>query len=175
MFVKSNARRFPMRCLQPLFPYAAPYLKPDSYEIIHHAPPIIPAITPVVKNPAPTLSPVVMTVVSSVGLVALPLPALGFPLLVPPVVFVSGAWTCWIRFDWITSRADISWPIPLVPSHVALLVHFRPHVLPLAPPEHCRAAAVAEVLSLSMIVLYVHGAIFVVAAIHRDRYALKDN
>lgn len=145
--------------------------------LIHHVEPRRPPSTSAVRIPAPALSAMVTCLVSTASnstVRAGPVPALGFPLLVPPLSAVTGAATFEIRFDWITLSADICSPIPIRPSHVAVF-HVLPHVVPpLGAPEHCFAAPCADALSLGMMVFAVKGAICVVAAIQRERNALKD-
>ena len=143
---------------------------------IHAMPPTNATITTTVKIPAPARSPVVTgSSVSPEVVSTLPAPAFGFPTLVPPVVFVNGTCVLAICVEMITSSADICWPTPVVPSHTAPSVHFKPHNRPLAPPEHCRAAAVAEVTNAVWTWSVMKGATLAAAAIQRERKALKDN
>lgn len=119
--------------------------------------------------PAPTLSAVVIVFVTISGrLSPLRVPALGSPLLVPPVEFDRGGGTLRIKFDWITSSAAICCPRP-VPSSNFPVVHFREHWCPSGPPVQAFAAPRAEACSLGNIWGAVKGATWVVAAIQRDK------
>jgi len=106
------------------------------------------AATKAVKIPAPARSAVVMGLTEP-GVVESPTPAVGSPLLVPPVFDVKGALACWIRLLWMTSIAAICCPTPDVPSHVAPCAQLSPHILPFGwsagDPLHWSAAALAEV------------------------------
>ena len=151
-----------------------PLMPHTSYKIIHQAPPSTLTSINSVRKPAPTRSPVVTgpNTKEVTGLSPLD-PAEGSPLLVPPSLAVTGGGAVAIRDDWMTSSALICSPTPVLPSHVGPRFHLIPQVLPGAP-THCPAAACAEALSFGKIFSVVNGAIFVVAAIHRARYALKD-
>lgn len=133
--------------------------------------------TSAVKMPAPALSPVVIFMLALGSSTKIGLspdePADGFPLLVPPVLAVNGGGTLVIKLAWITLNADICSPTPCFPSQVDEY-HVRPQVIPLEPPEHCAAAPLAQVCNLGTMKLDVKGAICVVAAIQRERYALKE-
>ena len=110
---------------------------------------------------------------AGIGLVS-PVPASGFDLLVPPLAIVTGGATFEIRFAWMMLNADICSPGPSLPSQVAVF-QVLPHVVPpLGAPEHCLAAPWAEARNLGIIKFVVKGAICVVAAIQRERYALND-
>jgi hypothetical protein len=124
----------------------------------------------VVRIPAPTLSPCVAGLMAS-GFATLAEPALGFPRLVPPVKFVKGGpiSASGKRFVKITDMAAICCPTPCVPSQTVPFDQLSPHVRPLAPPEHCCAAAMAEARSLGITSARVHGARKVVCAIQRVR------
>jgi hypothetical protein len=78
-----------------------------------------------------------------------------------------------IKSAWVTSRADICWPTPEVPSQPPVY-HFEPHVVPSAPPEQDFAAPTAEALRYDVMVSLVNGARRAVFAMKRARYALKD-
>jgi hypothetical protein len=85
---------------KPFFPHAKPTMNnrdtggADAYATIHHAPPITPIRTIVVRNPAPTLSPVVMSFgFKPTGLSSPPVPAEGSPALIPPLSAVTGPGT----------------------------------------------------------------------------------
>ena len=89
-----------------------------------------------VTSPAQARSAVVtgVSVRSSVLLLEEPVPAAEFPVLVPPVVFVTNSEASLISSDWMTDSADICCPTPYVPSHVDSLVQWKPHVTPSVPP-----------------------------------------
>ena len=128
--------------------------------------PVILTSTTVVRIPAPALSAVVAGAIS-VGFDTLWEPALGFPVLVPPDELVSGGAICCSvsncrRLVKITDIAAICWPTPCVPSQSVPFDQLRPQVRPLLPPEHCFAAAIADVLRAGRIVSLVKGAIWVV-------------
>ena len=113
----------------------------------------------VVRIPAPIRSPSVAGVMAA-GFATLADPAFGFPALVPPVAFVRGApiSASGSRFVKITDIAAICCPTPCVPSQTVPFDQLNPHVRPLAPPEHCCAAAMAEARSLGMMISRVQGA-----------------
>jgi hypothetical protein len=91
-------------------------------------------------------------------------------LLVPPEFAVTGALALGIKIDWITLRADICSPTPLLPSNAGgCWVHLRPHVTPSFPPLQEDAAAAAEARRRGMMIGKVQLAIWVVAAIQRER------
>ena len=137
-----------------------------------------PPKTATVKNPAATLSPVVTTLVASTSPAELGilLPAEGLPVLVPPVLFVTGMTACdvfslgiVIIADWIAPRALICCPTPVVPSYVAPAVHLKPHTEPEAPPSHCDAAATADFSSNGVMVPEVKGARTIVWASQAEK------
>jgi len=135
--------------------------------------PVAPTKTTVVINPAPTLSACVAGLIGS-KVVLLPLPAALFPILVPPVLFVTGPFTFATRLTKIADMAAICCPTPDVPSQDPL-DQLKPHVRPLEPPVHCAAAAMADALRRCMMAGLVYGAILVVPASHLVRKALKLN
>jgi hypothetical protein len=132
--------------------------------------PVAPTSISVVNIPAPTLSPSVAGVMAS-GLDTLAEPALGFPALVPPVRFVRGGLisASGRRFVKMTDMAAICCPTPWVPSQTVPFDQLSPHVRPLAPPEHCSAAATAEARSFGMTRARVQGARKVLWASQRVR------
>lgn len=150
-------------------------VKSHQFIINHAHPPSNATKISAVKIPAPALSAPVADLLFNPLVPKLPLPAFGSPLLVPPVELVTGGPTLPICVDMMTSRAAICCPTPLLPSQTAPLDHFSPQARPLSPPEHCNAAAVAEVSRAFIIWPVVKGATFVVCAIQRERYALKLN
>lgn len=115
---------------------------------IHQAPPMMIKQIKTVKIAAPALSAVVTgSACRSPGPMSLVVPALGLPLLVPPDPSVTGPSETVIRFDCMTSNADICSPTPVLPSNDPV-VHCRPHDVPLSPPVHDAAAACADVSSM---------------------------
>lgn len=126
-----------------------------------------------VKTPAPALSFRAGTCGQGPCLTparfTLELPASGLLSDVPPVFSVTGGGTSWMRLVCRTSKAAICCPIPSVPSHFSPSPHLIPHDLPVLPPEHCRIAPLALAANKGLMVGYVQGASFVVAASQRDK------
>ena len=154
---------------------------PEKYTaciyIIHINITIVPMSTSTVRMAAAALSPFVAPVVVVEGPFksVSPLPADGSLGLEPPRLAVTGTDMLEIRLAWKTDIALICSPTPDSPSYV-YCHHRRPHVVPAAPPEHCWAAPWAEAASFVMMKLVVAatGTIWVVTAIQRERYALKE-
>ena len=137
---------------------------------------IIPSIKTTVKIAAPTLSPTLGAVKRmESGEGAALMPALGFPTLVPPDVLVTGGLTKSIILLNTISIAAICCPAPWLPSQFEPSLQLSPHIRPLAPPEHCNAAALAEEARAGIIWPLVKAAICVVAARDRARYALNES
>jgi hypothetical protein len=134
---------------------------PTIYQILpsgrlnHAKPPSTQAATMAVKIPAPARS-FVVTFIFAVGSSAdgSSMPVFGLPTLVPPVLFVRGERDWPIMVLCTASSAAICWPTPYVPSQLPFLYQLRPHMRPLGrsggEPEHCSAAAEAEVLITAM-------------------------
>merc|ERR1712225_21918 len=144
-------------------------------KIIVALPPITPHITSAVRMPAPTLSPVVITICASCDeSVLLSDPALASPELVPvPLtsLFHPGAWST--RLLCIASSTAICSPTPRLPS-LAPVVHFSPHRVPVLPAVQVFTAAMADVSISSIILSCVQGASSAVAASSRIKYVLKE-
>lgn len=159
---KKPTTQTPLKCnasitnaqVQKLNPWKFIFQPPTS-EIISQVPPRRAVTIPNVKIPAPAFSAVVIgeSAMPSLLVEELLVPALESPTLVPPVVFVTRTLASSIKFAWMTSSADICWPTPFVPSHVAPSVHLKPQALEKAVPSHCSAAATAEDLSNGLMVL----------------------
>lgn len=100
-------------------------------------------------------------------------PAFGSPSLIPPFLAVRGFGDFCIKFAPMTAMALICSPTPWKPSH-SVAFQLWPHQVSESPPEHCRAAPIADSRSFGITMSVVQGQSCVVTASHLMVYALKD-